>query len=257
MNPLDDTPRLHGNRQTLSMSFSSSLIQSCMRLDAPDELVLDYTRTMMGALLFVPDPVEVLMIGLGGGSMLKYMHRHVPSARLTVVEIHPEVIDLRQSFHIPPDDARLRVLCDDGAHHVRQVPPGTFDLILVDGFDGLGIPDALSTPAFYRQVRAALSERGLMVANVQSDTRGTGMIRQRIDKAFEGVRLSVESDEGGNEIMLAFRQAAALDATLPDLAARWSSLDAAHRATLSVCTTRFERALLNRRRQATARQGTP
>lgn len=256
MNPLDDTPQLHSNRQTLSLSFHGSLIQSCMRIDAPDDLVLDYTRTMMGALLFVPEPVEVLMIGLGGGSMLKYIHRHVPSARLTVVEIHPEVIDLRGSFHIPPDDDRLRIVCDDGAAFVRQ-PPVRYDLILVDGFDGLGIPDALSAPVFYRQVREALTPRGIMVANVQADTQGTRMIRQRVDKAFEGARLSVESDEGGNEIMLAFRSVDALDDPGWDLARQWSALPAMHRDTLSVCSTRFERALLNRHRQAPARQGTP
>jgi len=95
--PMSDVPRLHENSQTMSLSFEGTLIQSCMRLADPDDLVLDYTRTMMGALLFNPQPRRVLMIGLGGGSMLKYLHRHVPGADLTVVEISQEVIDLRLS----------------------------------------------------------------------------------------------------------------------------------------------------------------
>ena len=87
----EELPRLHTNSQTVSLSFESSLIQSCMRLDAPDELVLDYTKAMMGFLLFNPAPSRVLMIGLGGGSMLKYMHSHLPAADITVVEINQAV----------------------------------------------------------------------------------------------------------------------------------------------------------------------
>ena len=92
---MPDQPRLHTNSQTVTLSFEGTLIQSCMRVADPDDLVLDYTRTMMGALLFNPKPRRVLMIGLGGGSMLKYLHRHVPEADLTVVEISQSVIDLR------------------------------------------------------------------------------------------------------------------------------------------------------------------
>jgi spermidine synthase len=44
-------------------------IQSAMRLDAPDDLALAYTRAMMAALLFQPQPRDVVLIGLGGGSL--------------------------------------------------------------------------------------------------------------------------------------------------------------------------------------------
>jgi len=113
---------VHTNRQTRSLSLSTTLIQSCMRLEDPDELVLDYTRTMMGALLLNPTPRHVLMIGLGGGSMLKYLHRHVPEADLTAVEISQEVIDLRDDFCLPPDSERLHIVCADGAEFMRKPP---------------------------------------------------------------------------------------------------------------------------------------
>ena len=243
-----DPPRLHSNRQTLSLSFTSSLIQSSMRLDAPDELVLDYTRAMMGFLLVNPAPRHVLMIGLGGGSMLKYLHRHLPEAVFTVVEISQAVIDLRDDFHIPPDGARLRTVCDDGAaflsrsaREAAMVGP-RFDVILVDGFDGAGLPAALSTRRFYEDCRLALTDDGVLVANVQADTASTRDIHQRLSRAFAGAVASVESDEGGNEVMLA--------ATLPQwqalqraFEARWLALETAHRDTLSVSSTRLERAL--------------
>lgn len=246
--PLPERPRLHTNSQTLSLSFESSLIQSCMRRDAPDDLVLDYTRAMMGFLLFQPQPASVLMIGLGGGSMLKYLHRHLPEADLTAVEINPDVIDMRQDFHIPPDSERLRIVCADGAAFVRQ-PPRRYDLILVDGFTGEGLPDALCSPAFYRHCRAALTDEGMLVANVQADTQQTRDVLARIGKAFSGGMISAESDEGGNEIAFA-AQPEVLSRAMPGFDTAWDRLAPVHQATLAVVSTRIQGALMRRQRPA-------
>lgn len=248
----EDPPRLHSNSQTLSLSFTSSLIQSSMRLAAPDELVLDYTRAMMGFLLAQPAPRSLLMIGLGGGSMLKYLHRHLPDTVFTVVEISQAVIDLRNDFLIPPDSARLRTVCDDGARYLRELTrertdqdlpaQARFDIILVDGFDGTGLPPALSSRRFYEDCRRVLADDGVLVANVQADTARSREIRQRLSRAFDGAVISVESDEGGNEVMLA-SSLAQWQATLAGFEARWQALDAVHRETLSVSSTRMERGL--------------
>lgn len=52
-----------------SLHFTIGEIQSSMRLDRPDELEVDYTRTMMGFLLLASRPRYIAMIGLGGGSL--------------------------------------------------------------------------------------------------------------------------------------------------------------------------------------------
>jgi len=238
----DATPRLHQNSQTVTLSFEGTLIQSCMRLADPDDLVLDYTRTMMGALLFNPRPAHVLMIGLGGGSLVKYLHRHVPEADVTVVEISQSVIDLRDAFHVPPDDARLHTVCADGAKFMAH-PPHAYDLILVDGFTGAGIAEALCSRSFYLNCRKALTPEGLLVANVQADTEQTREIGKRLFKAFGGSMISVLSDEGGNDIVTAgprhlFEQGRA------DFEGHWAALSEAHQATLGVTSSRIQRALI-------------
>jgi spermidine synthase len=55
------------------LHVGGSAIQSAMRLDAPDDLALAYTRAMMAGLLFQPEPRDVTLIGLGGGSLAKYI----------------------------------------------------------------------------------------------------------------------------------------------------------------------------------------
>ena len=117
-----DKPFLVDNRRTRSLCFGiDGGVQSEMRLDDPETLVSAYTRKMMGFLLFRSRPREVVMIGLGGGSLVKFCHRHLPSTRMTVVEIDAHVIALRSYFQIPPDDARLHVIHGDGCAYVAAM----------------------------------------------------------------------------------------------------------------------------------------
>ncbi len=93
---------------TRNLFFTVDAVQSSMRLNDPNALVAPYTRKMMAFLLFIPTPRHVLMIGLGGGSMVKFCYRHLPRTRISVVEINPDVIALREEFAIPDDDQRWR-----------------------------------------------------------------------------------------------------------------------------------------------------
>src|SRR5882672_7498879 len=74
------------------LHIGGDAIQSAMRLAKPDRLELHYTRAMMGFLLFHPQPKKLLMIGLGGGSMPRFLHRAFPAARIMALEISPEVV---------------------------------------------------------------------------------------------------------------------------------------------------------------------
>ncbi len=241
MSTRSSPPRLHVNRQTRSLSFDTDLVQSSMRLDAPDELLLEYTRAMMGFLLLHPAPSTMLMIGLGGGSLPKYCHKHLPNTHMTVVEIEQDVIDLRNEFGVPRDDERLLVVCDDGARFL-SLTETRFDVILVDGFHGEGQPPELCSPAFYRHCARALAPQGLLVINMHNEEPALSAMKQRVSKVFRGSVLSVAVDDGHNEVVFAgapegFTQCAQA------FEQRWASLDPPHQATLGACSSRIERGL--------------
>ena len=103
-------PYILEDAQWRYLHFSPAHLQSVMRIDDPDALDLRYTKKMMGFLLFQPRPAHVMLLGLGGGSLAKYCYRHLPKARISVVEIDPHVIALREHFMIPKDDVRFRCL---------------------------------------------------------------------------------------------------------------------------------------------------
>jgi spermidine synthase len=86
--------------------------------------------------LFVPEPQRVVNIGLGGGSVAKWIHKYLHGAQQVVLEIDPRVIAVaRQYFCLPPDDRRLRVIEADGASWIAG-QLDCADVVLVDGYDG-------------------------------------------------------------------------------------------------------------------------
>ena len=242
--PLDPDrlqPYVYEDERTLSLHFDMCSTQSRMLRADPFALALDYTRTMMGFLLVEPNPAAVLMIGLGGGSLAKYCHRHLPDADITAVEINPHVIDLRETFLVPADDHRFRVVHGDGAQFVARADRRC-DVLVVDGFSYDGQPAALSTPAFYRSCRAALSPRGIAVINLHNEEPECGMLADRIARAFDDDVRIAPSECGGNRIVFAGRSAD-FDRCSVDFEARWAALADVHRRTFRTCAARFARGL--------------
>lgn len=195
-------PLLCATSTTLSLHFSPDATQSCMDLRQPDALNLEYTRTMMGFLLFVPEPAHLAMVGLGGGSLAKFCHRHLPKTRIHVVEINPHVLALREEFQVPPDDRRFRVALGDGAEFVRS-PPRQFDVLLLDGYDASGLPEALGSQRFYDDCFGALTPGGMLVANLHCGQRRWQEQVDRIRRSFNGAVLVVDDEEGSNSIVFA------------------------------------------------------
>ena len=187
-----------------SLHFTIGELQSSMRLDRPDELQVDYTRTMMGFLLLAPRPRRIAMIGLGGGSLVKFCHRHLPATRITVVDNNPGVIALRRQFGIPDDDERLAVLTGDGAHFVAHTADA-LDVLLVDGFDQTGQPASLCTQAFYDGCHRALAPGGVLVANLHADDAGHVKCMRRLADGFGGNAMQVLAAEQSNCVVFAAR----------------------------------------------------
>lgn len=232
-------PVLHSDDEAVTMLFDMAVIQSRMRLDDPVALDLQYTRAMMGFLMLNPAPASLLVIGLGGGSLPKYCHAHVPSADITVVEVNPHVIEMREAFHVPPDGERFRVVCGDGAAFVAQAKAGSYDVIMVDGFSYDGQPEELCSIAFYKACRKALSAQGILAVNLLDKEPECSRLVGRIWQVFgEGV-IAVDIECGGNRIAVAstedmFRQCAG------SFGRRWAELSVAHKETLRFTTAPLE-----------------
>ena len=202
----DHSVTIAEERGVRSLHIGGLAIQSAMRLSNPDALELHYTRAMMSFMLFNPKPAELLMIGLGGGSMAKFLYRRMAETRLTVVEIRPEVVAAARSyFEIPRDDDRFRVIVNDGAAYV-PANPSSADVILLDGFDDGVQPQVLCSQDFYDAAHAALRPGGVLAVNFMAEDRRLDAMCARLEKSFAGRVLMLEAADKVNVVVLALRE---------------------------------------------------
>jgi spermidine synthase len=188
------------------LHFGSPWIQGAMRIARPWALELEYTRDLMMPLVLRGGrewPGRVLQIGLGAASITRFLHRHRPSAQVTVVEIDPAVVAAaRQYFRLPDESARLRIVLGDG-HEYVATRDRRFDLIVVDGYDGKGRAGMLDSEPFYLNCRRRLTRDGMLSTNLLTRTRGVGASVARLRRAFDDRVLALPPSEAGNTVALA------------------------------------------------------
>jgi len=209
------------------LHFGTDAVQGAMRLARPWSLELEYTREMLAGLLLRPEagwPRSCLMVGLGAASQLRFLHRHFPGCRITVLEINPAVVAVcQQFFKLPPESPHLEIVVTDASAWIGQAPGKHYDLLLLDGFGAQGLPRALDTPAFYEACHASLGEQGILASNLLSHSASFPARVRRIARAFAGRSLLLPPCDSGNTILLA-ATGEAIDASLTTLLDRAGAL---------------------------------
>jgi spermidine synthase len=165
-----DTP--NGFRQMIfDAKFDGrDAIQSEMKKSMPNELTLAYSKHMMTALPLVEkkDKDErILVIGLGGACMQRYLYELLPKATIETAELDPVVLDVAKNFFALTLDARQKVSVGDGRKFIEESKE-KYDLIMLDAFSATSIPYALATKEFLEACKAHLNEGGVVCANVWS-----------------------------------------------------------------------------------------
>lgn len=227
-----------------SLHFGSTWVQGSMRIARPWSLELDYTREMMASLLLRAEPAwprRVLLIGLGAASLTKFLYRHRPQARLTVLEIDPAVVaSAYQFFKLPDDPARIHIEIGDGADYAARTR-SRFDLILVDGYDAKGRTGRLDTLPFYLDCKARLTDEGLVTVNLHSRRKDFRRSVERLEQAFDGRALAFPSCDSGNAIAFA-ASGEAIRLTLGELKSSANALKKDTGLNLSPTLVRLEQA---------------
>jgi spermidine synthase len=186
-------------------------VQGAMRLSKPDAIELEYVRRMLAALLWRPSEAlgqgQAVQLGLGAAALTRFTHGRL-GLRTTAVELNPAVIRAcRMCFRLPPDDARLTVLCEDaGAWMGRAQRRSSIHLLQVDLYDHEAAAPVLDSEAFYADCRAALAPGGVMAVNLFGRLSSFERSAQRIAAAFGRDQVwRVQATREGNTVVVATR----------------------------------------------------
>ena len=143
------------------------LRHSYVDLDDPEHLEFRYTQRIGDVLASLPaGPLDVLHLGLGGGSVPRHLAAVRPGSTSTVLEVDPEVVDLdreRLGLGEIPD---LTVHVGDARTLIREEPAAAYDVVVGDAFGSLAVPWHLTTAEMVAQVRRVLRPGGVYALNV-------------------------------------------------------------------------------------------
>jgi len=148
------------------------VVQSRVNLTAPQTLAAPYARTMFASYLYQPHPRRVLIVGLGGGAMVRFLTHHEPQVQIDAVEIDPAVVRVADEYFGVRAGGNVRVHTVDAVAFVESTAD-RYDLILMDAFlrpssgtDATGVPTGLKTLAFLGRLKRALAPGGVVAFNV-------------------------------------------------------------------------------------------
>lgn len=192
---------------------NSALNQSCQQLTEPDQLVFDYTRAMTALLLlWQPPPQRVLLIGVGGGSIPRAVARTRPQVELDAVDIDEAVIQVAQRYFGLTPQPRLRLHVADGREFVAATRSRGqhYDAVLLDAFDAHGIPPALFSEEFLRDIHTVLTPDGVFLANTLAGSVSYAQETRTATAVFGRIYSVQLAVSGGNRLIVAARDPARL-----------------------------------------------
>lgn len=196
-----------------SLHLGTSWVQGAMRLAKPDNIELEYVQMMMMWLLFNHQPQHIVQLGLGSAALTKFCYRRLPQARVTAIELNPNVIAMCESqFALPPNDARLNVREMNAMDFVLDpANRNTVDVLQVDLYDEEARGPVLSSQEFYQGCAEVLRDGGIMTTNVFGDDfTNYDKNLQTMELVFDAVVWLPEVHDA-NIVVVAFKNAPSLD----------------------------------------------
>ena len=204
--------------------------QSCRYLDDYDKLVFPYARMVLASLMVQDNPQSILIIGLGGGTLVHTYSTIFPEAEITIAEIDEAVVRVASEYFDYHDTPKIRTEAVDARVFIKRagLRGVKYDLVILDAFNGEYIPEHLMTAEFLEEVKLLLPENGMVVANTFSTSRLFAAESNTYRQVF-GEIFNVRMFGTGNRIIIASMQPlpdrATLDARAPALQAAVSRFD--------------------------------
>ena len=219
------------------------VVESRMDMDRPHELQLPYSQAMFASHFYLPQPKRVLIVGLGAGSMVRFLQHHQPELKIDAVDIDPVVVEIAEAYFGTRSGEGTNIITADAFVFLKETKH-KYDVIYMDAFlkpavdtDQSGVPQRLKTIEFFRSIQAKLTAQGLVVFNLNINDN-TPQDIETIEQAF--VAMHVFTCASKNLAVVALRQK--VDVSDQGLRKTAQALDARFKANFS-----FEELLKQRR----------
>lgn len=203
---VEPDPRRDGGRTLVLDGLRHSFVD----LDDPQHLEFRYTQRIADVLAQLPaGPLDVLHLGLGGGSIPRHLAAVRPGSTGAVLEVDPEIARIGRARlglgEVPDLDVRV----GDARTEIAELPDDAYDVVVGDAFGSLAVPWHLTTTEMVAEVRRVLRPGGVYALNV-IDHPPLDLARAEtatLAAAFEHVAVlapasALAGDTGGNLVLV-------------------------------------------------------
>jgi spermidine synthase len=165
-----------------------------------------------------PEPRDVLLIGLAGGTVARQLTAAYGPIPITGVEIDPEIDDVAREYFALDELENVDVIVADGRYALKT-SDATFDLIGVDAYRQPYIPFQLASSEFFQDVSAHLRPGGVVVVNAgrtRTDFRLVEALGATIRDVFPYV-VAIDVDRYTNTILIGSRSPLSADGLIQNI----------------------------------------
>jgi len=110
---------------------------------------------------------SILILGVGGGTVITLLHSLFPCAAIESVDIDPVILAIAKKYFLVDRIPRTTYHCMDAKEFIQKQKTKKirYDLIIVDLFSGRLIPEFVSDDTFLRSLRSLLHQDGILFIN--------------------------------------------------------------------------------------------
>lgn len=109
------------------------------------------------------NPKSVLILGFAGGTLAHLVSKKWPQAKITGVEIDPQMIKVAKKYFKLEKIPSLNLVNTDAQKFVKK--SSKHDLIFVDLYYGKSLPKFVYKKTFIKNLKKILNKKGLIVFN--------------------------------------------------------------------------------------------
>ncbi len=173
--------RLYRKDQVRTLVFvrdsGEEALETQVDLANPHQLRFTYLEHLFLSYVFRPEQQRVLIVGLGGGSMVHFLKHYDPGVQVDAVEIDPVVVRIADQYFGVRSEGNVRVITADAFEFLANTTD-PYDVIYMDAFlkpsadtDSTGVPLRLKTIRFYQDVQKKLKPGGVVAFNMNPHAR--------------------------------------------------------------------------------------
>jgi len=180
--------------------------QSRLNIESPGKLASALDHYFLACLLFINTPNNVLLGGLGGGTLAHYIHSKQPEINGHVIEINPLITKLAKDYFSFPQNKWDIKISDIQNINIKDIKH-RYDLMFIDIGDKGSTPEWLTSEKMLLQFKQQLSEHGVLVMNLLvNDADSFSQKLAEIRKVFNRRTICASIPRHNNIVVYAFNK---------------------------------------------------